>query len=307
MNETQQAPKASQAPQAQQNTLALVKKDVVDVVEQKVREFQKSGELALPANYSAANALKSAWLILQSTVDKDKRPALQVCTRDSIANSLLDMVVQGLNPVKRQGYFIVYGNQLTFQRSYFGDEALVLRVKPGSSIWHGVVYTGDEFEYQMERGQRKITKHVQQLANIKPENIQAAYCMIEDKDGNLIHTEIMTIDQIHRSWQQSRQYNPNGGNTPHYTFPDQMALRTVIRRACKAVINSSSDDYLLLQHVNRSDEDQAEAEAEAEAAEHANGEIIDVAAQPESEPVAGPEAPPPVQQAQQAQMEGPGF
>src|SRR5690606_7999563 len=71
-------------------------------------------------------------------------------------------------------------------------------------------------------------------------------------------------------------------STPHNTFPDQMALRTVIRRACKAVINSSSDDYLLLHHMHRSDE----LAAEAEAAEYANGPVIEV------EPEAVDEAPP---------------
>ena len=62
------------------NNLALVKKDVVDVVGKKVQEFVSRGELHLPPNYSVENAMKSAWLVLQNTVDKDKRPVLQVCT-----------------------------------------------------------------------------------------------------------------------------------------------------------------------------------------------------------------------------------
>lgn len=267
---------AGATQQTQQSSLALMKRDVVDVVEEKVRQFQQSGQLALPANYSAENAMKSAWLILQTTVDKDKRPVLEVCTKNSIANALLDMVVQGLNPAKRQCYFIAYGNQLLCQRSYFGDMALVQRILPQSEIWYGVVYAGDQFEYSIERGRRVITKHIQALGNVAPDKIVAAYCVIEPGEGRPAHTEIMTIDQIKRSWLQSKQYKPDGGNTPHHSFTDQMCLRTVIRRACKAVINSSSDDYLLLQHVKRSDEDMAEIEAEADAAEHANGEIIDI-------------------------------
>lgn len=294
--------------QTQQSSLALMKRDVVDVVEEKVRQFQQSGQLALPANYSAENAMKSAWLTLQTTRDKDDQLVLQVCAKDSIANSLLDMVVQGLNPAKKQCYFIAYGKTLVCQRSYFGDMALVQRVLPGSEIWYGVVYQGDQFEYQLERGQRKITKHVQRIENIKPDNITAAYCVIEDGKGGAIHTEIMTLDQIKRAWQQSKTYKENG-NGPHQKFPDQMCLRTVIRRACKAIVNASSDDYLLLEHVNRSEGDMAEAEIDADAAAHANGDIIDATAQPESEAAAGPETPPlpAAQAAQQAQMEGPGF
>jgi len=105
------------------NQLALVKKDTVDIVAAKVREFQERGELDLPPNYSPENAMKSAWLILQNTFDKNKKPVLHACTKDSIANSLLDMIVQGLNPAKKQCYFIAYGNQLVCQRSYFGTMA----------------------------------------------------------------------------------------------------------------------------------------------------------------------------------------
>ena len=56
---------------SKENTLALMKKDVVDVVTERVRKFMEHGELDLPPNYSPENALKSAWLILQSTQDKD--------------------------------------------------------------------------------------------------------------------------------------------------------------------------------------------------------------------------------------------
>ena len=104
------------AQQPQQN-LSIVQKDVVDTVLSKIKDFEEAGELKLPANYSAANALKSAWLILQETKDRNDKPALVVCTKESVANALLDMVVQGLSPMKKQCYFIVYGSKLTLQRS----------------------------------------------------------------------------------------------------------------------------------------------------------------------------------------------
>ena len=44
---------------------------IVDIVANNVRKFIDRGELCLPANYNVSNALKSAWLVLQSTVDKD--------------------------------------------------------------------------------------------------------------------------------------------------------------------------------------------------------------------------------------------
>src|SRR5690606_24795455 len=165
----------------------------VDVVANKVREFQERGELHLPANYSPENAMKSAWLILQSTVDRNQRPALEVCTRDSIANALLDMVVQGLNPMKKQGYFIVYGNQLVFQRSYFGTMAVTKRVTGAKDIFAQVVYEGDEFEFEITRGKKRVLKHVQTLQSISTGKIVAAYCTIIFPDDSEF-TDIMTMD-----------------------------------------------------------------------------------------------------------------
>lgn len=252
--------------------LAIVRKETVDIVAGRVREFIQNGELHLPPNYSPENALKAAWLILQETRDKNGKPVLETCTRESVANSLLDMVVQGLNPAKRQCWFIAYGNRLVCQRSYFGDMAVVKRVLPQAEIWFGVVYEGDEFEFKLERGRKIIVKHEQKLENVHPDKIKAAYCVIDPGNGGEPYTEIMTIEQIKRSWRQSQTYRESGGNTPHHTFTDQMCIRTVVRRACKYVVNASSDDYLLLHHYHRADEQAAEAEAEAAA----NGAVIDV-------------------------------
>lgn len=254
--------------------LALVKKDTVDVVAAKVRQFQERGEIHFPANYSAENAMKSAWLILQSTTDKNGKPALEACTRDSIANALLDMVVQGLNPAKKQGYFIVYGNQLIFQRSYFGTMAVTKRVTGAKDIFAQVVYEGDVFEFEINRGRKKVLKHVQTLQSLSSGKIVAAYCTIVFDDEREF-TDIMTIEEIRQSWKKSRQ-NPERDGSTHKEFPGEMAKRTVINRTCKVYLNSSDDGSLLLKHFNRQDEILAEAEVEAEIAENANSEPIDV-------------------------------
>jgi len=75
-------------------TKALAKPyDIITNVAITLRKFTEDKELLLPDDYSIENALKSAWLILQETVDKDKKPVLEVCSRASIANGLLDMAV----------------------------------------------------------------------------------------------------------------------------------------------------------------------------------------------------------------------
>ena len=256
------------------NNLALVKKDVVDVVEKKVQGFVSKGELHLPPNYSVENAMKSAWLILQSTVNKDKRPVLEVCSKDSIANALLDMAVQGLNPAKKQGYFIAYGRQLVFQRSYFGTMAVTKRVAGAKDIFAEIVYKGDEFEYTIHRGNKVITKHVQRIENVDPNNIVAAYCTIIFDDDRQF-TDIMTWAEIQKAWSKSKM-NPEKEGSTHKEFTQEMARKTVINRACKRYLNSSDDGSLLMQHVSRADEVAAEAEIEAEIEENANQELIDI-------------------------------
>lgn len=264
--------------------------NVVQTVAKQVRGYMERKQLLLPEDYSPENALKSAWLVLQSVADRDGKPALQVCTQASMANALLDMVVQGLNPAKRQCYFIVYGKSLTCQRSYFGDQALVERVMPGCEIYSGVVYEGDEFEYDILRGRKLISLHRQKLGNVDAKKIVAAYCGVVAADGEDLGAEVMTIDRIHKSWEKSKTYKPSAtGGTTHSDFADEMALRTVIRRRCKPIINASND-AMLLESIRRSDEDAIDAEVDEEIALVGNGEILSLGA---GEPAAVEEAPHP--------------
>lgn len=265
---------------ADQNT-QLVKKETIDIVTAKVKQFQNNGELFFPANYSPENALKSAWLQLQEVVDRNQKPALQVCTKESIANSLLSMVVQGLNPDKKQCYFIVYGNKLQLQRSYFGSMAVAKAVNPDvEDIIADVVYEGDEFEFEKKRGKTYVTVHKQKLANIQKDKIIAAYATVLYKDGREEST-IMTMDEIKQSWKQSKM-NPvdDKGNLKvggtHEKFTAEMCKKTVINRACKPIINSSDDSNILARFAKQEYADIAEAEAEEEIAEYANSETIDI-------------------------------
>ena len=286
-------------------SLAVTSNKTVNSVMARINAMEKEGRLQLPPNYSAYNALMSAYLILQNVEDKEHRPALQVCTSESIANALLDMTIQGLNPAKAQGYFIVYGKRLIFQRGYFGAMAVTKRVTGCQDIFAEVVYEGDTFEYLIARGKKEVVNHLQNLANIAKGNILAGYCVIVGADGS-IFTDILTIQQIHQAWRQSRQspFDAQGNLDPksnHAKFPAEMAKRTLINHACKMYINSSNDKSLVLvkDAMNRSDDDADEASFAEEVAENANSQTIDaeytekpgeeaqaVPAQPEPQPQA---------------------
>lgn len=288
------------------NAIALVKRDTVDIVAEKVKQFQKTGELHFPKNYSPENAMKSAWLKLQciKTSKKDgERPVLEACSKDSIANSLLEMVVQGLTPAKNQGYFMPYGNQLIFQRSYFGTMAVTKRLNEVKDIRSQIIYEDDVFELKIENGEKRVEKHIQKLENIDLDKITGAYCIIERNNGTL-YTEVMNINQIKQAWKQSRTsysiFDDKGNvkaNSVHGKFTDQMVLKTVINRACKVFANTSDDSDLLIEHFNKTTENEykqeqitAEEEVKQEIEDKANKEnlnfedddVIDVTAPTEN-------------------------
>lgn len=270
--------------QTQQNQGVALPKSIADSVQLRVKEFQESGQLHFPANYSPDNAIKAAWLQLQNVQDRNRKPALEVCTKDSIANALLDMVVQGLNPIKKQGYFIVYGNQLVFQRSYFGTMAVTKRVTGAKSIDAYVIYEGDEVTYDIEKARIVNFKHKQKFGNINKDKIIGAYCVITlPNDEEYI--ELMTIDELRKAWSKAQFWGKDQevekkGST-HDEFKQEMAKKTVINRACKKFLNSSDDSDLVIQYFNGSDERYEEARLQAEIAENANRETIDITPEPE--------------------------
>lgn len=218
-------------------TTAVANNSIVDLTLSRISELEETGSLQIPKSYSAANALRAAWLLLQDVKTLDKRPVLEVCTKESIANALLKMVLQGLNPVKRQCSFIAYGNTLVCQREYQGSIAVAKRYGL-KSVVANAIFKGENFSYEIDSqtGLKKILKHESSFENYGNEVIGAyAIIVMEDDTKNV---EIMNMKQIQAAWNQG----PTKGQSPaHKNFPDQMACKTVINRAVKTIINSSDD------------------------------------------------------------------
>lgn len=224
-------------------------KEMVDSVQEKIALLEEKNEINFPPNYSVSNALRAAWLQIQETKDINGRPALEVCTRESIANALLYTVIQGLTPNKKQIHYIVYGNHLQAQRSYFGTVAVTKRLPGVSDVWADVVYEGDEFKAQKYHGGWKILQHDSTPENIDTDKIKYAYAVVE-LDGKCPHTEIMNSSQIQKSWSKSKSKS----QAVHKESPDQMAKRTVLNRACKMFLNTSDDSDLLIEAFNATGE-----------------------------------------------------
>jgi recombination protein RecT len=230
------------------NILKTEERSIADLVGNRIQLLMQSGELTLPANYSPENAIKSAYLILSETEDRDGNKALKACSRASIINSLMNMVILGLSPAKKQCAFIMRWDGKGGERTcklycdvqYQGTIALAKRHAGLETFAAQVVYEKDEIEFEINSGKLSVLKHVRKPENIDNNKITGAYCVLTFNSGE-VHTEYMTMPQIRQAWEQG----PAKGNSPaHRNFPDQMAMKTVITRGCKLYIQSSDDSEL---------------------------------------------------------------
>lgn len=252
------------------NTTALAPKaseKTVDAIINRVNDFVSTGDIKLPPNYIPENAVRSAWLVLQEVTDRNGKPVLEVCTKESVANAFLGMVLKGLSVVKGQGYFIPYGNKLEFSESYIGTIAIAKRDAGVIDVKAQVIYKNDVFEYEtdIQTGRMKITKHVPKFENVSMGNILGAYAIATLADGTF-DTEIMTKEQIEKSWQQGAT---KGQSPAHKNFPDEMSKKTVINRLLKLRIGSSNDEALFSDN-----EDQQMASVRQEVKDNANKQAI---------------------------------
>lgn len=221
------------------NQLTAVKEQTLTSVQNRISELQKGG-FKLPGNYAPENALQSAWLMLQDVQTRDKKPALDACSKNSIAMALFKMVQLGLNPAKNQCYFVPYGSDLVCMTSYFG-QVLIAKRAGLKDVKANLILEKDEFNYKIESDGRKVvTEHKQPFSNFG-NKIIGAYCVITLPDG-VQDTDIMTIDEIKQSWKQGAT---NGNSPAHKNFEGEMAKRTVTNRAIKMFVNSSDDSAVL--------------------------------------------------------------
>lgn len=252
-------------------TPALLQKDITDQVTTKVAAMRQEG-LALPANYNPANALKSAFFAMTNAPGGN---LLEKCSKESIANALLDMTIQGLSPAKTQCYFVPYGQTLKLTRSYFGTMAVVKRLKGVKDIWANVIYDGDTFDIEIdEKGRERLLKHETSFLN-RDNPIVGAYAIIESDNGEQFLTT-MTKKEIDKAWSKAKTKNVQND------FPQEMAKRTVINRAAKSFINTSDDSDLLIEAIRNTTENEypdnnerKEAEIVEEIQNNANTEILD--------------------------------
>lgn len=245
-------------------------KNIGDSVNNKVAELVEKGRLTLPNNYSLGNAMSSAYLILQDTKDKNGKPALEVCTKESIANALLNMAILGLNPNKKHCYFIPYGDKLTLFVSYFGKQAVIKRFPSIiSELTATLIYKGDEINLEFnELHEPMVTYHKTNWDNMNNGDIEGCYATVKQKqkDGTVIERSVvMTKREIKEAFDAQKIINPKYGYArEHKDFEGEFTKRTTINRLIKGILQTSNDDDLVADTLQNTEYDQYDFESTPE-------------------------------------------
>lgn len=235
----------------QKNQNEVEQTTVKRIISQAISQYTEMIEnkvFDLPENYSYKNAIQQTRYLLTKPAESGKnqgKAIVDFCTPQSILQSVMEMAQKGLNPDKKQCYFIPYGNTCTLSVSYQGNVALAKRNGEDIGETYGyAVYKNDEFEleFNIKKGVFEIKKYVPKVAEWKKSDIVGAFAIITDKKGEVKYTEYMTMEQIKSAWAMGAAK----GNSPaHRNFPDQQAIKSVKSRAVKSFVNTADDSEIV--------------------------------------------------------------
>lgn len=163
-------------------------------------------------------------------------PALMECSPASLMGACKTLVLMGCEPDNIHGYLVPRncknGNGGWTKTCVPIPSARGLmrmaRANGVSNMNIGCVFMGERFEWGMKAGSFTMS-HSPNWDNA-PSDFIGVYCTWTDKDGNL-HGERMSKREI--DYIMSRSDAAKRGNSPWQTDYEQMALKTVIKRAAK--------------------------------------------------------------------------
>jgi len=170
-------------------------------------KFKPQMALALPKHLKADRMARLA-LTAFSTNE-----ALQSCTPNSIAASIMTASILGLEPgVNGQGYLIPYKATCTFVPGWKGLVDICNR-SGRCSVWTGAVFEGDDFEFQL--GDNPFVRH-RPGDEDDPSKMTHVYAIGRVNGSEWPVIEVWTMRKV---WKHRDQYNKIGGR--HYSFRDQ--------------------------------------------------------------------------------------
>ena len=196
-------------------------------------------EIANDKTFNAKQAIISMALKLKETKDKAGRPAIDVCSRESIMTVTQEVLVKKLDLMKSQAALLVRGDRLMLQPEYFGNVKRSLELNPFLAYFtFAIIYKDDKVELEIaEDGGYRVKSHKTSIANIGKDKVVACYANAVKKDGTIYATELMTMEEIKMAWSQSS----NSSLSVHGKFWRKMCRKTVLNSLCTWLINTTGE------------------------------------------------------------------
>ena len=213
-----------------EKTALQLAKDTTAWIERSVKENQ----ITVPEGYDTPGEITTALMIIAQTIDKEGRPALESCSKESIMTQLRLMAQNGLSMARKQCYPIVRKPKLCIDTSYFGTISILKRIMPGYDVRANVIYKDDTYDYVFnEEIQCNQIVNVRSSIENRDKGIVGAYGVIFEKaTGKIIYSEVMSWKEILTSWSHAKT------DKVQKEFPQEMAKRTLIQRMCKLFLNT---------------------------------------------------------------------
>jgi recombination protein RecT len=173
--------------------------------------------LALPKHMNADRMARLAVTAFSTT------PALQECSPQSIAGSIMTAAQLGLEPgINGQGYLIPYKKTCTFVPGWKGLVDLVAR-SGRATVWTGSVRDGDDFEFQL--GDAPFCRHKPGDNTDDGAPFTHVYAIGRVRDASMAVIEVWTRGRVEK---HLKRYNKVGDR--HYAKTDENNFEMYARK-----------------------------------------------------------------------------
>lgn len=216
----------------------MTKENFEEVI-RNIEDSVRSGSITVPPHYDYKKAIagvKSYVAHCLASESEAERTFLDGSAA-SLSTALYDMLTLGLSLHDKSCYLFRKSRktgQYTLRRSYYGTEKIIRELYPDSKIFAAAVYEGEQFNMgRFVNGRPVEISHYPDLECMNKGNIIASYAVILDRDDKVIGYSVLNSTAL-------ANIKLNGGfvNPVWKTYPEEMAKKSAINRACKALVNS---------------------------------------------------------------------